>query len=95
MTKRKINLLENFTNTHFEKELDYLFGDESKIVINNIKYLSHKKSYLIDVTINVTDIDYSVESYPVGLEHFISESCKLLKLYGETPVIVTSIKLKE
>lgn len=95
MTTRKKNLLENFTNTHFEKELNYLFGDESKIQINDIRYLTQKKNFLIDVTINVTNVENSSESYPHGVEHYISESCKLIKFFGDKPIIISSIKLKE
>lgn len=95
MTPRKKNLLENFTNIHFQKELSYLFGDDSQVKINDIKYLTQKKNFLIDVTINVTDVEHSSESYPHGVEYYISESCKVIKFFGDSPIIISSIKLKE
>jgi len=94
MTLRKNKLLENFTNTHFEKEIEILFGTGSNVSINNIKFLSQKKTYIIDVTVNITDVDLSVESYPHALEHYISESCKFLNFFEVKPIIVSTIRSK-
>lgn len=95
MNPHKKKLLEKFANIHFEEELSCLFGEQSEVKINNIIYSTQKKSYLIDATISVTDVDFSAESYPHGLEHYITESCKFLKFFGDSPIIVSSIKLKE
>jgi hypothetical protein len=94
MSPRKINLLEKFSNIEFEKEISLLFGEGSNVKINSVKFSTQRKTYLIDTTINVTNIDHSPEAFPWGLEHIISESCKFFN-FVDNPIILSSIKLKE
>ena len=93
MSPRKKKLLEKFSNVEFEKEISLLFGEGSEVKINNVKYSTQKKTYLVDATINVTDVDTASESYPDVLEHIITESCKFINM-KESPIILSSIKLK-
>lgn len=93
MSPKKVKILEKFSNIEFEKEIIALFGEGSNVKINEVKYSTQRKTYLIDTTINITDTDYSPEAFPWGLEHIISESCKFMNI--KKPIILTSIKLKE
>lgn len=93
MTERKKNLLEKFSNVQFEYEIEKLFGEGSSIRINKVEYIRSRKTYMIDSTIHVSNVDYAQESYPSGLEFIISESCNFLK-FVESPIILTSIDLK-
>jgi hypothetical protein len=94
MTQRKKKVLETFMNSHFEKELTLFYGEESKIKINEIKYLTQKKRYLIDITMMVTNTEISPESFPFAVEHYLSESCKILNFFPTPPVILSSIDFK-
>jgi hypothetical protein len=93
MTERKKKLLEKFSNVQFEYEIQHLFGEGSSIKINKVEYIRSRKTYLIDSTIHVSDVDYAQESYPMGLEFIISESCNFLN-FIKSPIILTSIDIK-
>ena len=65
---------EFFLNKMLKKEIDQLFGTDSTIVVNFIKYSTNNKSLTIDCKLLTTDPEICVETYPVGLELLVINS---------------------
>lgn len=84
--------LEKLTNNLDKEELKLLFGNESKIKIRSISYSTNKKSYVIDASVLVSNLDESIDAYPEGLNFIIEKSWKYM-MYEEKPIIISSINL--
>jgi hypothetical protein len=84
---------EYYLNKLLKKEIDQLFGTDSTIVVNFIKYSTNNKSLTIDCKLLTTDPEICVETYPVGLECLVIESWKFMG-YQENIVLTHSIDLK-
>jgi hypothetical protein len=87
-------ILQNIVNTINLEEIELLFGKESKIVVNSILYSTNNKTYVIDVTIFVSDIENSVEAFPDSLDLFLQKSWEFI-LYGKKPIIISKMDILE
>ena len=65
MTRKEI--LQLFLDTQFKTDMSNMFGKNSKILINNISYVNSKDSYLLNVTLYVTNLDDFEILYPTSL----------------------------
>jgi len=63
-------------NYVFSKDLEVLYGKNSHVVINNIKFCTVNKHYLIDCKLFISDISLFEESGFDGLTYLIEESIK-------------------
>jgi hypothetical protein len=84
---------EYFLNKLLKREIDLLFGEDSSIVVNYIKYSTNNKSLTIDCKLLTTDPEMCVETYPVGLESLVLESWGWMG-YQENIVLTHTIDLK-
>jgi hypothetical protein len=84
---------EYFLNKLLKREIDLLFGENSTIVVNYIKYSTNNKSLTIDCKLLTTDPEMCIETYPVGLESLVLESWGWMG-YQENIVLTHSIDLK-
>jgi hypothetical protein len=87
------SFIEIFLNVSLRKELDLLFGKESYVIINNIKYSTNTKQYAIHCKLYVEELELANESYPNGLNYLIEESFKFTGA-DEPFVIISSIEIK-
>ena len=84
---------EFFLNKLLKREIDLLFGVDSTIVVNYIKYSTNNKSLIIDCKLLTTDPQMCIETYPVGLESLVLESWNWVG-YEEKIILTHSIDLK-
>ncbi len=84
---------EYFLNKLLKREIDLLFGENSTIVVNYIKYSTNNKSLTIDCKLLTTDPEMCVETYPIALESLVLESWGWMG-YQENIVLTHSIDLK-
>jgi hypothetical protein len=65
-------------NHVFRRDLAILFGEGSKIVVNDVKYLTNTKSYHVSLTLYLGDVDDENldEIIQDGLEYLVMESWK-------------------
>lgn len=84
---------EYFLNKLLKKEIDLLFGVDSAIVVNYIKYSTNNKSLTIDCKLLTTDPEMCIETYPLGLESLVMESWNWMG-YQENITLTHSIDLK-
>jgi len=84
---------EYFLNKLLKREIDLLFGEDSTIVVNYIKYSTNNKSLTIDCKLLTTDPEMCIETYPLGLESLVMESWNWMG-YQENITLTHSIDLK-
>jgi hypothetical protein len=84
---------EYFLNKLLKREIDLLFGENSTIVVNYIKYSTNNKSLTIDCKLLTTDPEMCIETYPLGLESLVMESWNWMG-YQENITLTHSIDLK-
>ena len=84
---------EYFLNKLLKKEIDLLFGVNSTIVVNYIKYSTNNKSLTIDCKLLTTNPEMCIETYPLGLESLVMESWNWMG-YQENITLTHSIDLK-
>ena len=84
---------EFFINNVLRDDLDLLFGIDSTIVVNFIRYSTNNKCFTVDCKLLTTDPEMCVETYPVGLESLVLESWKYMG-YKENINLTSSIDLK-
>lgn len=90
MTPNYKKILEIVSNGLFQEEIRLLFGEGSRVKINNCYYSTQKKAYLVDATIQVSLINESSEAFPSGLEFIISDSWEFMEM-RESLIILSSI----
>lgn len=81
-------ILEIVSNGLFDEEIRLLFGEGSRIKVNNCYFSTQKKAYLVDATIQVSLINESSEAFPSGLEFIISDSWDFMNI--DVPIIILS-----
>jgi hypothetical protein len=69
---------EFFINNVLKDELELLFGSGSVIVVNFIRYSTNNKCFTIDCKLLTTDPELCIETFPVGLDHLVTESWKYM-----------------
>jgi len=67
-------LLETLINKVFIDDLELMYGKGSHIKINNVKYCTTNKHFLIDYKLYVSDPVLFEEIYLGGVEMLVSES---------------------
>ena len=82
--KRSFEKVINHLN---EPEKTLLFGEDSKIKVNNIFYSTNKKKYVIDCKLFLDDPKLLTNAYPDGLYYLISDSWKLMGFNDGVEVI--------
>lgn len=63
-------------NITYRNELELLYGQNSEVEINEVRYITNTKEYLIDCTLKVSDINLFMESQTDGLKFLFEESWK-------------------
>jgi hypothetical protein len=63
--------LQLFFDTVLKKELNKMFGEGSYVVITNLFYVRSKKTTTINLTLFVSEPNYIVDLYPIGLETLV------------------------
>lgn len=74
--------LEFAINEIYRKDLTLLYGENTKVIVEDIKYVTNLKKYLITCKLHIGVI-YESElqyTYPLGLTDVILSSCRLLGL---------------
>ena len=84
---------EYYLNKLLKKEIDQLFGEDSTIVVNYIKYSTNTKGLTIDCKLLTTDPEICQQTYPVGLECLVMEIWKFMG-YNENIALTHTIDLK-
>jgi hypothetical protein len=65
-------------NRLYKNELELLYGEGAKIVVNNVLYSTNNKSYVVDVKLILGDTTYEdmTDLYSDGLNYLVTESWK-------------------
>ena len=63
--------LQLFFDTVLKKELHKMFGEGSYVVITNLFYVRSNKATTINLTLFVSEPNYIVDLYPIGLETLV------------------------
>jgi hypothetical protein len=82
-------MLEHLINVVQKDDLETMFGEGSKVKINDVYYITNNKKIMIDSTIYATftgidksvlveDVEHSLEFYPYGLHLLIQEGWKYI-----------------
>ena len=61
-------------NKVFKKDLDLMFGEESRVKVNFVKYSTNHHSFVVDCTLYPTDTELTSEIYPDGLLLLVTDS---------------------
>jgi len=78
-------------NFVFKKDLDALYGKDSYVHINSVRYCTNKKIYTIDCKLYVTDIDLFKESQLDGINYLIEESWSYSGCHDENIAIICGV----
>ena len=80
--------LQKILDTVLKNELTKIFGTGSYVKITNMSYVRSKKSYLLNVTLFVVDVENCFEMYPDGLDVIIQRGW--IGVGDKTPLIINS-----
>jgi len=80
--------LQKILDTVLKNELTKIFGAGSYVKITNMSYVRSKKSYLLNVTLFVVDVENCFEMYPDGLDVIIQRGW--IGVGDKTPLIINS-----
>jgi hypothetical protein len=69
---------ESYLNKLYKKDIDTLFGENSKIIITEISYSTNIKKIHISANLIPSNHEFAVEVFPEGLEILIMESWKFM-----------------
>ena len=78
-------------NKVHKRELNELFGENSKVVVEDFTYSTNGKFHSCSVTLYVEDVDKNLDLFPFALEQLIMDSFRLFAL-GKELQITSSIK---
>ena len=81
-------------NTVHKRELNELFGQNAKVVVEDFTYSTNGKFFSCSVTLYVEDVDKHLDLFPFALEQLIMDSFRLFAL-GRELQITSSIKQLE
>lgn len=88
--KRAISVI---INRAFKDELELLYGKDAEIIIENVKYCTINKHYLVSCKLLVSDIELFAETDVAGINYMVEESWKYL---GESSIVavLSSVDVK-
>ena len=66
--------LQLFFYTALKKELYKMFGEGSYVTITNLFYVRSKKTTTISLTLFVSEPNYILDLYPIGLEMLVTRA---------------------
>jgi hypothetical protein len=66
--------LQLFFDTTLKKELHKMFGEGSYVTITNLFYVRSKKTTTISLTLFVSEPNYILDLYPIGLEMLVTRA---------------------
>jgi hypothetical protein len=69
---------ERVINKLYKKDIDVLFGENSKIVITELEYSRGIKNIRISAKLIPTNPEFAVEVFPEGLEIIIQEGWQFM-----------------
>jgi hypothetical protein len=78
-------------NKVHKRELNELFGQNAKVVVEDFTYSTNGKFFSCSVTLYVEDVDKHLNLFPFALEQLIMDSFRLFAL-GRELQITSSIK---
>ena len=78
-------------NKVHKRELNELFGENSKVIVENFTYSTNGKFFSCSVTLYVEDVDNHLDLFPFALEQLVMDSFRLFAL-GKELQITSSIK---
>jgi hypothetical protein len=78
-------------NKVHKRELNELFGQNAKVVVEDFTYSTNGKFFSCSVTLYVEDVDKHLDLFPFALEQLIMDSFRLFAL-GRELQITSSIK---
>ncbi len=77
-------------NRVFKKDIDLLFGEDSKIKVDSMGYSTQYKKFHLSVTLFPGNYEYALEVYPEGLEGVVQDSWKFMGISKDI-ILTTSI----
>jgi len=85
--------LEFAINKLHQKDLTLLYGENTKVIVEDIKYVTNQKKYIISCKLHIgviyeSELEYT---YPIGLNEIILNSCRLLGLSPNDYIINSTI----
>lgn len=81
-------------NKVHKRELNELFGENAKVIVEDFVYSTNGKFHSCSVTLYVEDVDKHLDLFPFALEQLIMDSFRLFAL-GKQLQITSSIKQLE
>ena len=81
-------------NKVHKRELNELFGQNAKVIVEDFTYSTNGKFFSCSVTLYVEDVDKHLDLFPFALEQLIMDSFRLFAL-GKQLQITSSIKQLE
>jgi len=81
-------------NKVHKRELNELFGENAKVIVEDFSYSTNGKFHSCSVTLYVEDVDKHLDLFPFALEQLIMDSFRLFAL-GKQLQITSSIKQLE
>lgn len=86
--------LQTTINKVHKRELNELFGEKSKVIVEEFNYSTTGKFYYCSVTLFVENMDTCLDLFPFALEQLIMDSFRLFS-FGKELQITSSIKQLE
>ena len=77
-----------------KKYLTEMFGEDCKIVVDDLSYSTTTKMPSCNVTLHVKDVESCLDFFPIGVEQAVLETFKHLNL-GDKLMMIISIKQLE
>ena len=78
-------------NKVHKRELNELFGQNAKVIVEDFTYSTNGKFFSCSVTLYVEDVDKHLDLFPFALEQLIMDSFRLFAI-GKELQITSSIK---
>jgi hypothetical protein len=84
LTRKKV--LQFFLDKVSYKDIERVFGDNSRIIVRNLSYVRSKKSTLVNATLYVNDPTKLDDLFPTGVEWIINRAWN--GIGDKTPLII-------
>lgn len=85
------NHIQTTINKVHKRELNELFGENAKVIVEDFSYSTNGKFFYCSATLYVEDVDMALDLFPFALEQLIMDSFRLFAL-GRELQVTTSIK---